>query len=84
MTVLLDIFGFLSVLLRGLQLAFEAMAVGGVIFLTAIARAAVDEALSRFLTRWLIWAAVMLAGTQICAVTVNSAILVGSTDMGLE
>ena len=84
MTVLLDIFGFLSVLLRGLQLAFEALVVGGVIFLTGIARGAVNAALSRVLTRWLTWAAVMLAGTQICAVTVNSAILVGSTDMGLD
>ena len=37
MTVLLDIFGFLSVLLRGLQMAFEALTVGGVIFLTGIA-----------------------------------------------
>jgi copper resistance protein D len=83
-TVLLDIFGFLSVLLRGLQMAFEALTVGGVIFLTGIARAARDEALPRLLTRWLIWAALALAGTQICAVTVNSAILVGSTDMGLD
>jgi len=83
-TVLLDIFGFLSVLLRGLQLAFEALVVGGVIFFTGIGRATVGQALSRVLTRWLIWAAVMLAGTQICAVTVNSAILVGSTNMGLD
>ena len=83
MTVLLDIFGFLSVLLRGLQLAFEALAVGGVIFLSAIARTAVDESLSRFLTRRVVWAAVLLAATQICVVTVNSAILVGSTNMGL-
>jgi putative copper resistance protein D len=83
MTALLDIFGFLSVLLRGLQLAFEALTVGGVIFLSGIAQPAMDEALSTFLTRWLIWAAAMLAGTQICTVTVNSAILVASTDMGV-
>jgi hypothetical protein len=30
------------------------------------------------------WAAVVLAGTQICPMTVNSAILVASTEMGLD
>jgi hypothetical protein len=34
----LDIFAFVSVLLRGMTLAFEALTVGGVIFALAIAR----------------------------------------------
>ena len=83
MTVLLDIFGFLSVLLRGLQLSFEALTVGGVVFLAWTVRGVGDEALPRVLTRWLIWAAALLAGTQICEVTLSSLILAGSTSMRL-
>ena len=83
MAIFLDIFGFLSVLLRGLQLAFEALAVGGVIFLVGIARATADEALSKRLTGWIVWAAAMLMVTAVCSVAANSAILIGSTDMRL-
>jgi hypothetical protein len=36
MTQLLEIFGYLSVLLRGLMLAFEALTVGGVLFILLI------------------------------------------------
>jgi putative copper resistance protein D len=80
---LLNIFSFLSVLLRGLQLAFEALAVGGVIFLFVVARTTADEALRHRLMRWTIRAAMLLAGTQICIVAINSAILVASTDLNL-
>jgi len=82
--VLLDIFGYLSVLLRGLQLTFEALAVGGVVFLSCIARGVVDEALSKLLTRWLIWAAAMLAGAQLCSLILSSSILVESTGLRME
>ena len=84
MKVLLDIFGYLSVLLRGLQLTFEALAVGGVVFLSCIARGVVDEALSKLLTRWLIWAAAMLAGAQLCSLILSSSILVESTGLRME
>ena len=83
MTQFLDIFGFLSVLLRGLTLAFEALTVGGMIFLLAVARPlASDEVRSR-VARWVIWFALLLAATQISSVAANSAILIGSTDMVL-
>jgi putative copper resistance protein D len=81
--VLFDIFGFLAVLLRGLQLAFEAIAIGGFIFLFGVARPKPGSPLYQRLTRYIILAAGILAGAEVCSVAVNSAILVGSTGMSL-
>lgn len=83
MAVLFDIFGFLAVLLRGFELALEALLIGGFIFLFAIARTSPDDPLFKRLTRYIILAASLLAGTQICSIAVNSAILIGSTGMSL-
>jgi putative copper resistance protein D len=79
-TTLLDIFGFLSVLLRGLTLAFEALTVGGVIFLVVIVRRFGGEMAGRTV-RLLTWWSLLLAVTLICSVAANSAILVGSTGL---
>ena len=49
MAQFLDIFAFVSVLLRGMTLAFEALTVGGVIFVLAIARKTSSSGLTRFL-----------------------------------
>lgn len=83
MTQLLDIFGFLSVLLRGLSLTFESLTIGGVIFLLAIAYPIAGSGLAARLQRWLIWSAVLLGVTQACSVAANSAILAGSLDLPL-
>ncbi len=74
MTQLLDIFGFLSVLLRGLTLSFEALAIGGVVFLLAITRS--EPAL-----RAVVWFAGLLAAVEACSVALNGAILAGTTGM---
>ena len=74
---LLDIFAFVSVLLRGMTLAFEALTVGGVIFILAIAR----KTSSSGLTRFLILFSILLAVTQILFVGANSAILMNSADL---
>jgi copper resistance protein D len=74
---LLDIFGFLSVLLRGMALSFEALTVGGVIFQLWVAR---QEKIGG---PWLRGAAALLAITQVCVAGVNAAILMGTTDLRL-
>ena len=74
MTQLLDMFAFISVLVRGLSLSFEALTVGGVIFLTVVAG-------SQHVLRLLSWFSALLAITQICSVALNSAILAGTTGM---
>jgi len=71
---LLDIFGFISVVLRGLSLSFEALTVGGVIFLLVVFR---SEAALRALP----WFAGLLAIVQVCNVGLNGAILAGTTGM---
>ncbi len=77
MAQLLDIFAFASVLLRGMTLAFEALTVGGVIFILVIARKTSGSDLSRFLILF----SILLAATQILFVGANSAILVNSADL---
>jgi putative copper resistance protein D len=73
---LLDIFSFISVLLRGLVLAFEALTIGGVIFLSCIVR-------GRFRRQevWLTGSSLLLAAVQSCYLASTAAILVNSTDM---
>ena len=81
MAQLLDIFALLSVLLRGLTLAFEALTVGGVIFLSAIARESSGSPLARRLSRLLIVSSLLLCATQISYVALNSAVLVHTADV---
>jgi copper resistance protein D len=80
---LLDIFGFLSVLLRGLSLAFEALTLGGIIFGFAVARQPSSSKVSKTTNLWLRCFASLLALTQVSIVGINSAILASSTGLRL-
>jgi putative copper resistance protein D len=77
---LLDLFGFLSVLLRGLTLAFEALTIGGVFFLTLIASDSEVPVKARIL-RVLSSSSLFLTIAQIAYVTANAAILKSSIDI---
>jgi len=77
MAQFLDIFGFLSVLLRGMALAFEVLTVGGVIFQLWVAR---EHRVGGF---WFRCAVALLAVTYVCIAGANAAILTGTTDLGL-
>lgn len=74
MAQLLDIFGFISVLLRGLSLSLEALTIGGVVFSLVVER---PPRASRLLP----WFAGSVAFVQAGSVMLNAAILAGSTDM---
>jgi putative copper resistance protein D len=78
---LLDIFGFLSVVLRGLALSFEALTTGGVIFVVAVAGGVAGKDVVGRAFRWLVCAATLLAITQVLLASANSAILIGTTDL---
>ncbi len=84
MAQLLDIFAFVSVLLRGFTLAFEALTVGGVIFLLAIARNDVGGTEARRLASLQQISSLLLALTQIAFVAANSAILMSSTGLSWD
>ena len=81
MIQLLDIFGFLSVVLRGLALSFEALTTGGVIFVVAVAGGVAGKDVVGRAFRWLVCAATLLAITQVLLASANSAILIGTTDL---
>jgi putative copper resistance protein D len=83
MTQLLDIFGFLSVLLRGFSLAFEALTIGGVIFISLIAYSLAEPGVVRGVLGWVRCSALLLVAMQTSLVAANSAILIGSTDLKL-
>jgi copper resistance protein D len=82
-TQFLDIFGFLSVLLRGLALAFEALTVGGVIFLLAVSGGLLDKKSLAGGLRWMRASSVSLALTQASIAGVGFTILLGTTDLRL-
>jgi putative copper resistance protein D len=77
----LDIFAFVSVLLRGMTLAFEALTVGGVIFALAIARQTSNSLIARGVSRFTILFSTLLAVTQVLFASVNSAILMSSAHL---
>jgi len=69
-TQLIDVFGFLSVILRGGTLALQSLVVGGVVFVLFVLR----ELDSR-VTRGIRWAAWALALTQVLFLALDSAML---------
>jgi len=76
----LDIFAFVSVLLRALTLAFEALTVGGVIFQLAIMPQDSKEFRGR-LSKLLLGSSALLAVVQLMYLAANSAILMASTNL---
>lgn len=90
MGLLLDIFGFLSVVLRGVVLATQSFAVGGVVFLALLAlplRPALgpagDTALERC-RRLLLWSALAFALAEFAFVMLQALVLQGTLDMPLR
>src|SRR6266436_4450043 len=86
MARLLQVFGFLSVLFRGATLAFQSLAIGGIVFLMVVlSRTTEDSAeLRQACLRWIRRSAIALAVMQISYVLANSMILMQSADMSLR
>src|SRR5258708_17778384 len=86
MARLLQVFGFLSVLFRGATLAFQSLAIGGIVFLIVVpCRTMEDSAeLRQACLRWIRRSAIALAAMQISYVLANSMILMQSADMSLR
>ena len=89
MAQLLDLFGFLSVLLRAMTLAAQTLAVGGVVFALLVARPlrlAEDDSGKATLSsirRLVAWSALGLALVQIIFMSVNSATLMATAELSL-
>jgi putative copper resistance protein D len=89
MALLLDIFGFLSVVLRGVLLTTQSLTVGGIVFLALLARplqaelgAGGGEALERC-RRLLAWSALAFALTELGFVLLQSLALAGTVEISL-
>ncbi|HKW34472.1 MAG TPA: CopD family protein [Candidatus Acidoferrum sp.] len=85
MARLLQIFGFLSVLLRGASLTFQSLTVGGVIFLFFVLRNFGDgsEEIRASCLSWLRRFALALVAMQISYLIANSLILMESAQISL-
>lgn len=83
MARLLQIFGFLSVLLRGATLTFQSLTVGGVIFLFAVLPKSSDDSteIKASCLSWLRRFALVLVGVQISYLVANSLILMESAQI---
>jgi len=89
MSSLVDIFGYLSVILRGIVLVSQSIAVGGIAFLLVVARPLGAElgqepqSLEGKFRRLLRWSAIALAASELVFVTVQCAVLMGTVDLTL-
>ena len=89
MAFFLDIFGYLSVILRGLVLTAQSLTVGGIAFLLLLARplaaslGAAGERLKLRSLSLLRWSALAFAAAELASVAVQCAVLAGTVDIGL-
>ncbi len=88
MALLIDLFGYLSIILHGLTIGAQSMAMGGVLFLVFLARpfaAALPDgaALARRTGVIAGWSAFSLVACELLAVALQVAVLMGSVDLSL-
>jgi putative copper resistance protein D len=83
---LLNIFGYLSVLLRAATLCFQTLTIGGIVFLVAVTRAPElrTAAVVAACRKWITWFALALAATQVLYVSSNTMILMQSAEMSFS
>ena len=89
MALLLDVFGFLSVVLRGLVLTAQSLAIGGVAFLVLLAHplrtqlGASGGAAFELCRRLLLWSAIAFAALELVFVLLECLVLAGTVDISL-
>jgi len=90
MALLLDIFGFLSVVLRGLVLSTQSLVIGGIVFLSFIVGPVAqklgsvgDAAMTRG-RRLLFWSALTFAGAELAFVVLECVVLAGTMGIPLS
>jgi putative copper resistance protein D len=88
MVLLVDLFGYLSVVLHGLTIVAQSMALGGVLFLLLLARPlsgsiTAGPAIMADVARIAGWAALGLVACQVLTVAMQAAILTDTVDLTL-
>ena len=89
MTLLIDLFGYLSIILHGLTIVAQSLALGGVFFLVLLARPFSDRlgpagsAITNGTARFAAWGAVALLLCEAMTVAMQAAVLVGTVDLSI-
>jgi putative copper resistance protein D len=89
MALLLDLFGYLSVIVHGLTIVAQSMALGGALFLVALARPFEHElggaggVIRQRTRRIALWAAMALIATEGVTLALQGAVLIGTIQIDL-
>jgi putative copper resistance protein D len=87
MSLLLDLFGYLSVLVHGISIVAQSMALGGVLFLVALVRplslGVAGPAIRHRVRRLALFSALGLAASEAIMLALQGAVLLGTLDIGL-
>jgi putative copper resistance protein D len=84
--LLIDLFGYLSIVVHGLTILAQSMALGGVLFLVLLARPLrpdIGSGVARRTAKLTAWSAVGLALAESATVALQSAVLIGTVDISL-
>ncbi len=87
MALLIDLFGYLSIILHGLTILAQSMAIGGVLFIAFLARpfagrlGAPGAALLRGAARLTGWAAIGMVAAEAGTVALETAALIGTVEL---
>ncbi|MBV8398409.1 MAG: copper resistance protein, partial [Acetobacteraceae bacterium] len=89
MVLLIDLFGYLSIVLHGLTILAQSVSLGGVLFLVLLARPFAPRLgepgrlILRGTTRAAFWSAIALIACEAATIALQSAVLVGTVDLSL-
>ncbi len=86
MELLIDLFGYLSIVVHGATILAQSMALGGVLFLVLLARPllrVVGTGVPRRTAAIAAWSALGLAGAEAATVALQTAVLAGTLDIGV-
>jgi copper resistance protein D len=84
--LLIDLFGYLSIIVHGLTILAQSMALGGVLFLVFLARPllrVIGTGVTRRTATIAAWSAVALVAAEAATVALQAAVLTGTLDIGI-
>ncbi len=89
MALLIDLFGYLSIILHGFTIAAQSMALGGVLFLALLLRplaprlGSVGQGIEHTCVRMTAWSAVALVVCETATIVLQTTVLVGTVDLSI-
>ena len=89
MTLLIDLFGYLSIIIHGFTIAAQSMALGGVMFIAlalhpvAMRLGSAGQGIERACIRVAAWSAVALVVCEVATVALQTAVLIGTVDLSI-